>query len=256
VLNKDPQAPVSGQFAFNGFTPTSVVSYTLASSAPTTITASSSSAWSSIQTFAPYTATLLVITGTTAATPASAWDLNPDTTMVAAGGTVTLRPRITNGTAGVSLTNAQSDNGITVTVTQGNLTTSQNGALKVVAGSTPGFYHYSVQGTDSGATQTEGGWIVVGNSAATISKTGDNQTGGTLTLTATLVPGSSGGTATGASILFTTNKGVLSQRIVTTDGSGNATVTLTLPSGSGTTTVTAEGPYGLGHPVVTFTENN
>jgi hypothetical protein len=113
-----------------------------------------------------------------------------------------------------------------------------------------------VQGTDSGAAQTEGGWIVVGNPAATITKTGDNGTGGSLTLTATLHPGSSGGTATGASIFFTTDKGVLSQRTTTTDGSGNATVTLTLPSGSGTATVTAEGPYGLGHPVVTFTENN
>ena len=72
----------------------------------------------------------------------------------------------------------------------------------------------------------------------------------------TLAPESSGGTATGASILFTTNKGTLSQRIATTNSSGVATVTLTLPSGSGTAQVTAEGPYGLGHPVATFTESN
>ena len=256
VLNKDPQNSASGQFSFNGFKPSSMVSYTLASSAPTKITASSSATWSATQTFAPYTATLLVITGTTTTSPASAWDLNPDTTMVAAGGTVTLHPKVTSGTANVSLGSAQSDTGITVTVTQGNLTTSQNGTITVVAGNAPGFYHYTVQGTDSGATQTQGGWIVVGNPAATLTKTGDNQTGGSLTLTATLAPGSSGGTATGASIFFSTDKGTLSQRIVTTDSSGKASVNLTLPSGSGTAHITAEGPYGLGHPVATFTENN
>jgi hypothetical protein len=259
VLNKDPQNSASVTFTMNGFTPSNVVSYTLASTAPTNITASSSAAWSSTMTFAPYTATLLVISGSTASAPASEWDLNPDTTMVAAGGTVTLHPEITTGTTNVTLGSPQSDNGITVTVAQGTLTSSQSGTITVVAGNTPGFYHYTVQGTDSGATQTQGGYIVVGNPAATIAKTGDGQTGthGTnLTLTATLSPGQSGGTATGASILFTTNSGSLSQRIVATDSSGNATVTLTLPSSAGTVTVTAEGPYGLGHPVVTFTETS
>jgi hypothetical protein len=116
----------------------------------------------------------------------------------------------------------------------------------------PGFCHFTVTGSDGTATQTQGGWIVVGNPAATITKTGDQQTGNTLTLTATLVPGASGGTASGATIFFSTDNGNLSQRLVTTDSSGKATVTLTLSSG--TATVTAEGPYGLGHPVATFTE--
>ena len=108
--------------------------------------------------FAPYSATLLVISGSLAATPASEWDLNPDTTMVAAGGTVTLQPKITSGTANVTLGAATtSDTGITVTVTQGSVTTSQNGTITVVAGNTPGFYHYTMQGIDSGATQSQGG---------------------------------------------------------------------------------------------------
>ena len=270
ALNKDPVNTVSAQFAINGFTPGSFVSYVLASTNPTTITSSPSSSWSSIQTLAPYTAMLLVITGTTAATPASAWDLNPDTTMVAAGGTVTLSPKITSGTASVSLGAPTADSGITVTVTQGNLTTSQNGTITVVAGNTPGFYHYSVPGTDSGATQTQGGYIVVGKPAATLAKTtGDGQTGthGTALptpLTVTLSPGSSGGTKTGASVLFSTSAGSLSngttsgpKLIGVTNSSGVASVTLTLPSTTGTVTVTAEGPYGLGHPVVTpFTETS
>ena len=112
-------------------------------------------------------------------------------------------------------------------------------------------------GTDNtGTQQTQGGWIVVGNPAATLTKTGDAQTGSSLTLTATLNVGSSGATPQGASVLFTTTGGTLSSRIVTTDSSGNATVTLTLPNGTGKVTVTAEGPWPLGHPVATFTETS
>jgi hypothetical protein len=260
VLNKDPKSALTAQLTTNGFTPTSVVTYTLAATAPTVI-AKATPAWSSTMTFAPYTATLLVITGTTASTPASEWDLNPDTTMVAASSTVTLQPKITSGTASVALGAPQSDAGITVTVTQGNLTTSQNGAITVVAGNTPGFYHYTVPGTDTGATQTQGGWIVVGNPAATFTKTGDNQSGAPssqLTLSVTLAAGSSGGTNKGASIHFTTDAGTLSAPIVVTDtsGSGIASVTLTLPSSAATVHVTAEGPFGLGHPVATFTETS
>jgi len=81
-------------------------------------------------------------------------------------------------------------------------------------------------------------------------------------LTVTLTPGQSGGTNTGASILFTASDGTLSdgtnsgtKLIEVTNGSGvTPAVTLTLPSSAGPVTVTAEGPYGLGHPVVTFTE--
>ncbi len=269
VLNKDPQHGASVSFALNGFNPSTVVSYTLAASAPTTITASSSHAWSSTVTVAPYTATLLVISGSVAAAPASEWDLNPDTTMVAAGGTVILQPKITSGTANVALGAPQSDSGITVTVTQGSLTTSQNGTITVVTGNTPGFYHYSVPGTDTGATQTQGGWIVVGKPAATFpTQTGNGQTGSAGTtlpqaLTVTLAAGSSGGTNTGASVLFSTDGGSVSNGttsgakvIAITNSSGVASVTMTLPSSTGTVHVTAEGPYGLGHPIATFTETS
>jgi hypothetical protein len=267
VLNKDPQNSANVTFTLTGFTPSSVTTYTLASTAPTVITASTSSAWSSTRNFAPYTATLLVISGSEAATPASEWDMNPDTTMVAAGGTVTLQPKITNGAANVTLGSTSSDSGITVTVTQGSVSTTQNGTITVVAGTTPGFYHYTVQGTDSGATQTQGGYVVVGNPAATFSTTGGGQTGthgATLPqpLTVTLSPGSSGGTNTGASVLFSTDNGTLSNGttsgpkvIAVTNSSGVASVTLTLGA-AGTVNVTAEGQYGLGHPVANFTETS
>ena len=141
----------------------------------------------------------------------------------------------------------------------------------MTAGSTLGFCHFSVTGTDGLATQTQGGWIVVGKPAATLAKTtGDGQTGthGTtlpLPLTVTLSPGQFGGTATGASILFTASAGSLSNGttsgakvIAVTNSSGVASVTLTLPSAAETVTVTAEGPYGLGHPMPasSFTETS
>ncbi len=256
ILNKDPANTASVSFAFPGSQINSVATYTLASSNPTTIV-KATPAWGSTMSFPPYSATLLVLTGTSHV-PASEWDLNPDTIMVPSGGSVTLNPRIVNGTANVTLANPTAATGLTMAIAQSAVTPTQNGVITIGAnaGTAPGFYSFSVTGADSSVTQTQSGWIVVGNPAATLTKTGDNQTGGTLTLTATLVPGSSRGTQTGASILFTTNKGTLSQRMVSTNGSGQATITLTLPSGSGTTTVTAEGPYGLGHPIATFTESN
>jgi hypothetical protein len=144
-----------------------------------------------------------------------------------------------------------------VTVTQGTVTSSQNGALTVTAGTKPGFYRYTVPGTDSaGTTQEQSGWIVVGNRAATLTKQGDGQTGASgtnLNLSVTLNAGSSGGSAAGADVLFTASAGTLSSRTVTTNSSGNAAVVLTLPAHAGALQVTAEGPYGLGHPKVTFT---
>ena len=98
---------------------------------------------------------------------------------------------------------------------------------------------------------------MVGNPAATFTKQGDNQSGAhgtTLNLLVTLQPGQSGGSASGGTVFFTTDAGSLSTRLVTTDSTGKASVTLTLPAKPGMVHVTAEGPFGLGHPVVTFTE--
>jgi len=257
VLNKDPANTAHVQFALSGFTPQRFTSYTLASTNPTKIVQAAAAAWSSTVNFAPYTATLLVITGTSQL-PGAEWDLNPDTTMIAAGKKATLQPKITGGTATVTLGTPQSDSGITVTVTQPTVTATQRGSITVTAGTTPGFYHYTVPSTDSaGVAQQQSGWILVGNPSATLAKTGDNQkaaAGGTLNLSVTLNPGQSGGSAAGGTILFTTSAGSLSSRIVTTDSSGNAPVVLTLPSTAGSVRVTAEGQYGLGHPVVVFTE--
>jgi hypothetical protein len=258
VLNKSPGTTLPVQFAMNGFTPSQVTTYTLGSKHPSSIVASSTQAWSSTMAFAPYTATLLVIAGSMAELPSAAWDPNPDTVVVPANGTVTLAPKIVSGSGSVTLGTPQSDVGITLAVTQGTITSTQNGAITVTAGKNAGFYHYSVPGTDSnGVTQTEGGWILVGNPSASLAKQGDNQTGahGTnLNLAVTLEPGQSGGSAPGATILFTSDLGTLTSRTVTTDSSGNAAVVLTLPANPGTVHVTAEGPFGLGHPVVTFTE--
>jgi hypothetical protein len=133
-------------------------------------------------------------------------------------------------------------------------------------GSTPGFCHYTVTGSDGTATQTQGGWIVVGNPPATLTQSGNNQSGSAGTalsqpLTVTLAPGQSGGTASGAGILFTTSAGTLSNGttsgtsvIAQTNSSGTASVTLTLPSSQGTVTVTAQDQFALGGAAVTFTE--
>src|SRR5579863_9198782 len=257
VLNKDPANTMQVQFALNGFTPAKFTSYTLASTNPTKIVASVATAWSSTMNFAPYSATLLVVTGTTTL-PGAEWDLSPDTTMVPAGKKVILQPKITSGTAAVTLGTPQSDSGITVAVTQPTVTTTQRGSITVTAGTTPGFYHYSVPSTDgTGVAQQQGGWILVGNPSATLAKTGDNQKGAAgskLSLSVTLSAGQSGGSAAGGTILFTASAGSLPSRIVTTDSSGKAAVVLTLPATAGVVHVTVEGQYALGHPVVTFTE--
>ncbi len=258
VLNKAPSTTLPVQFAVSGFTPSQVTTYTLGPKNPTQIVASSPQAWSSSMTFAPYTATLLVITGSSTL-PNAEWDLNPDTVMVAAGGIVTLSPKIVSGKGTLTLGTPQADAGITLAVTQGTVTPSQNGAITVTAGKTPGFYHYSVPSTDNaGGSQQQEGWILVGNPPAILTQQGNNQSGppGTnLSLSVTLAPGKSGGTSgTGADIFFSTDSGTLSSRMVTTDASGTAAIVLTLPGSPGTVHVTAEGPFGLGHPVVTFTE--
>jgi hypothetical protein len=267
VVNKDPANIAQVGFTLNNFTATNFTAYTLSQASPTAIVASTSQGWSATQSFAPYSATLLVIHGTPSKTPAAEWDLNPDVIQAAASSTITLAPRIVSatGNASVTLGSAQFDSGPsgggTISITTAFVTTATNGAITIVTGSTPGFCHFTVSGQDSsGVTETQGGWVLVGNPAATLAKSGDNQAGASgtnLALSVTLNAGSSGGTNTGASVLFTTdlgNFGGATQQIVTTNSSGVAGVTLTLPASAGTVHVTAQGPYGLGHPVATFTE--
>jgi hypothetical protein len=272
VLNKDPGHVANVTFQVNNFSGASCTAYTLSQSSPGAIV-SSSCVWGGSMTFAPYTVTLLVVTGAQASVPVAEWDLNPDTTMVPAGGSVTLNPTITSATSGatVTLTSASFDSGGgTMNITNASLTQAPltgNGAITVNAGTTPGFYHFTVTSKDSSSvTQKQGGWIIVGNSPATLTKTGDTQTGGVgtqLILSATLVPGTSGATSgAGATIRFTTDAGTVSggttgsttSQLATTNSSGVVSITLALPATAGTVHVTAEGPYQLGHPVATFTE--
>ncbi len=223
VVNKDPSNAAQTTLNLGGFTPSQVTTYTLSQSSPNSIVAGTSHTWSSTMTFPSYTATLLVITGTTASAPAAEWDLNPDTIAVPAGGTVTLHPRLVSGSTSLTISTGTFDAGITPTVTSSTVSGSQQGAVQIVAGNVPGFYHFNVQASDN---TTQGGWIVVNKPAASLAKTaGDSQTGahGTVLpvpLTVTLSPGSSGGTAGGGSVFFSTSAGSLSNG--TTSGTKRA----------------------------------
>lgn len=93
--------------------------------------------------------------GTTAKIPVAEWDLNPDAIMVPAGGSVTLHPKLVSGSGTMTLGSPTSSGGITVTVAQSSITSSQHGAVIVMAGGTPGFYHFDVPATDNaGVTAT------------------------------------------------------------------------------------------------------
>jgi hypothetical protein len=152
-----------------------------------------------------------------------------------------------------------------LTLTDAIITVAKPAIITVNTSNSPGFCHYTVTGSDGTATQIEGGWIVVGKPAASLAvQSGNNQSGSAGTvlskpLTVTLNPGLSGGTATGASIFFTTSAGTLSNGtasgksvIATTNASGVASVKLTLPVTKGTVTVTAQDQFALGGATVTF----
>lgn len=273
VLNKDPQNTAQVTFNLSGFSASTYVAYTLATTASGAISASSSAGWNASRSFAPYSITLLVINGTEASKPASEWYLNPDDLMIPASGAATLHPAISSGSAAVTLSSAVFDAYEGAASCSGSLaignstsTATQPGSITVNAGSTPGFCHFTVTGSDGTATQTQGGWIVVGNPPATLAQSGNNQSGSAGTalsqpLTVTLTPGQSGGSASGAGILFTTSAGTLSNGttsgtsvIAQTNASGIASVTLTLPSSQGTVTVNAQDQFALGGASVAFTE--
>jgi hypothetical protein len=214
-----------------------------------------------------------VVNGSEASTPASEWYLEPDDLMVPANSLAIMHPTISSGSASVTLSSAVFDAyegapacGGSVALANATITPALPGTISVSAGSTPGFCHFTVTGNDGTATQTQGGWIVVANPAATLTQTGNNQSGthGTALaqpLTVTLTPGQSGGTNPGAGILFTTTAGTLSNGttsgtsvIALTNASGVASVTLTLPSSAGTVTVTATNQFALGGLSLQFTE--
>lgn len=274
VLNKDPGNSAQVTFNLSGFSPTNYVAYTLSSTAATSIAASSSTPWNATQSFAPFSITLLVVNGSEDSTPASEWYLNPDDLMIPATGTAALHPAISSGNSNVTLSSAVFDayEGASacavgsLALTNATITASQPGTITVNASSTPGFCHYTVTGSDGKVTQTQGGWIVVGNPPATLTQSGNNQSGSvgsslTQPLAVTLAPGKSGGSANGAAILFTTSAGTLSNGttsgtsvIALTNSSGTASVTLALPSSPGTVTVTAQDQFALGGASVTFNE--
>ena len=174
VLNKDPNNSATAHFNFNGFTPSQVRSYTLSPNSPTRHRGGGTAGLVCDRcAFAPYTATLLVITGSSASVPAAEWDLNPDTIMISAGGQATLHPKLVSGSTSLTLSVGTSDSGITPTVTSSTINGSQTGAVLIAAGNAPGFYHFNVRASDG---TLQGGWIVVGNPPASLAKTaGDSQ---------------------------------------------------------------------------------
>jgi len=259
VINKDPQNSVQVQFTLKNFNATDFTSYTLSAAYPTGIAGSPSQPWSAVQYFPPYSVTLVVMNGTFSGS--KQFQISPDSMMVPAGGTVTWN------FSGGSLTSVAFDAYQGVPACAGNIAVTGTNQITVNAGSTPGFCHFTMIGSNSSGTQ--GGWIIVGNPAASLTiASGNKQTGmrGTtlpIALSVTLAPGNSGGTnpASGASILFSTNAGTLSNGtssgskvIAITNTSGATSVALTLPPSAQAVTVSAEGPYGLGHPAVTFIE--
>ena len=283
VVNKDPANSAQVTFALNNFTPTTVTSYTLSQTSPGAITASTSQAWNATQTFQPYTVTLLVVNGSLPSTPATEWELNPDAIQVPANGSVMLAPRIVSGSGTVALATAQFDSGSVCAQHGGsiNITTPQlPGAIAVSPGSVSGFCHFTVTGQDgSGVTQTQGGWIVVGNPAATLANSttaSSGAAGAQVALSVTMTPGAAISSpvcpsapcgpsyASGASVLFTVDAGSLAggvypatsglRQIAKAGANGVASVQLTLPTAGTVVHVTAEGPYALGHPVIQFTE--
>src|ERR1700719_3030997 len=149
VINKDPVNAAQTSFTLNGFSPIHFSSYTLSPSSPSNIVASPSQSWSATMTFAPYSATLLAISGISPTAPAVEWDLNPDTIMVPAGGSVTLNPRLVSGAGSLTLGSPTSDAGVTLTVTGSTVSSTQQGSVLVTAGNTPGFYHFSVPASNS-----------------------------------------------------------------------------------------------------------
>jgi len=262
VVNKDPAHPAAVSFNLAGFTPATMKTYTLSSTKPTSIVAAASQSWSSSQTFAPYSATLIVASGRAPQPVAAEWDLNPDTLLANTSSSVTIAPVITSGTGSVTLTGAAGSGGVTLALTQPKLMppSSANAAAAVVTiktPATPGIYSFTVTGKDSGGTiQTQQGWVFATVPATKLTKSGDKQSaprGSKINLTATFVPGASGASAGGVDLLFTTSAGTLNSRILRTSSNGNATVTLTLPNSPGKVTVTAVGPVFWGTPLATFT---
>jgi len=275
VVNKDPANSAQVTFALTHFTASQVKTYTLSENSPNSIVAGPSQPWSGTMTFPAYSATLLVLTGSTPNVPAEEWDLNPDTIVVPANGTATLSPKLISGTGRVTLGSPSASSGITVTTTGSTVSSTQEGSIQVTAGAIPGFYSYKVPATDSGSvSSSQSGWILVTKPAASLALGGNNQTGAAwsvlpVKLSVTVSNSPTGGVS-GASVLFTissatggsmTNTLVGTEEIFTgtkvialTNSSGVASVTLTLPATAGPVTVTAEGPYGLGHPTATFNE--
>jgi hypothetical protein len=274
VLNKDPNNAANVTFNLNNFNASTYNAYSLASTNPGAITPSASQSWSATQTFAPYSITLLVVSGSQPSKPASEWFPNPDDLMIPASGTGILNPKIVSGTAPITLTSAVFDahegaaacSG-TLTLTNPDITATAPATITANPGSTPGFCHFTITGNDGASKQTQGGWIVVGKPAGTFAiSAGNNQSGSTGTalanpLTVTLDPGQSGLGKSGANILFTASAGTLSTGtsagpsvIAQTDSTGSVSVTLTLPANAGTVTVTARDQFAFGGASVIFIE--
>lgn len=266
IVNKDPARSAAVTFTLDHFDPAAITSYTLSQAEPTSIVASKSMPWTATQTFAPYSATLIVVRGQAAHTIAEEWDLNPDTILAPTSGSVTIHPTITYGNGPVTLISASGLGKLTFNIAGKVMNSLANGEIVINTPAAPGLYPFTVTARDSAGTeQTQQGWVLATVPASTLTKTGDRQSakpGARITLTATFAQGApanvdgygTGVSSAGVDLLFTASAGTLSQRIVRTSATGQATVELTLPSKSGPVTVTAVGPVFWGAPTAIFTE--
>lgn len=290
VVNKSPADALTATLHIQNFTPTQVAAYAVTAANPGQIVATAPAAYNASMTFPPYSVTLLVLTGQGTA-PAAEWSLDPSAapaatpwmpppvTMVSAGGTADFT-LATAGGGTVAISGVTADPPLTATVAQSQTAPTPTTLINIAApaGATPGFYHFQVTAKDSGGTvTTQDGTIEVGLPAATLTATGNNQTGAAgaalaAPLAVTVNPGPSGASAGGLDILFSITSasgGRLAPAggatavaanaagtmiLMATDATGTASVILTLPPSAGAVAVQAEGAYAIGHPVQVFQE--
>jgi len=161
VINKDPRHAVTARLKTVGFQPTRMIAYERAGEAKATM-ASSPVVPLDSYTFKPYSQTLLILRGRTAA-GAIDWSVSPDSLMMVTGTEATLRVKIGGSKSGIDIVEIKAADGVSMKAIRTRITPGSPGAIRVVAGDKPGFYHFTVTAkTFAGQRETQSGWIVVG----------------------------------------------------------------------------------------------
>lgn len=161
AINKDPKNSVTARINLVGFQPTEMVA-SERSGRDTSVTTASPRAALNSYTFKPYSQTLLTFRGS-AAPGAVNWSIDRDALMMVPNERTVLRVTADKGQGGLKIVGITAPAGVTMSVRQPHVTTGHPGSFSVTAGTTPGFYKFTVTGqTAAGRRQTQSGWIVVG----------------------------------------------------------------------------------------------